>query len=355
MPDQTPFEARLTEAFARYAVAAPVVVDARALTRSLAAAHAARPSLGDRWAAAFGVRRMAPVLLLLLLALATAVAGALALRLLDRPARVFGAFEPIRGWAPEMTYDAAVALADGRLLVVEGSEGRAWLYDPSDGQSKPVGPLEPPRHGTRLVALPDGRALVIGGRVDGTVSADDVDLRTVVVFDSAAGSFREAGSTVDARAFPAAALLRDGRVLLVGGDRFEGVSDANQLLKIDPSDPTRQTAVSVGAYPRFLTVGGDAVWVMNQHDGSISRVSAAGTVLGTTRIADRIEGGDIAFGGGSVWVQPGGQLLVQLDPSSGEVVAEYGPRSGSGGVAADDAAVWVTAHDVDAVWRLPLR
>ena len=139
------------------------------------------------------------------------------------------------------------------------------------------------------------------------------------------------------------------------GSLWVTVSDANQLLKIDPSDPTRQTAVSVGAYPRFLTVGGDAVWVMNQHDGSISRVSAAGTVLGTTRIADRIEGGDIAFGGGSVWVQPGGQLLVQLDPSSGEVVAEYGPRSGSGGVAADDAAVWVTAHDVDAVWRLPLR
>jgi hypothetical protein len=139
------------------------------------------------------------------------------------------------------------------------------------------------------------------------------------------------------------------------GSLWVTVSDANQLLKIDPRDPTSQTAISVGAYPRFLTVGGDAVWVMNQRDGSISRVSAAGTVLGTTTIADRIEGGDIAFGGGSVWVQPGGQLLVQLDPSSGEVVAEYGPRSGSGSVAADDAAVWVTAHDVNAVWRLPLR
>ena len=139
------------------------------------------------------------------------------------------------------------------------------------------------------------------------------------------------------------------------GSLWVTVSDANQLLMIDPSDPTRQTAIPVGAYPRFLTVGGDAVWVMNQHDGSISWVSAAGTVLGTTRIADRIEGGDIAFGGGSVWVQPGGQLLVQLDPSTGEVVAEYGPRSGSGSVAADDAAVWVSAHDVNAVWRLPLR
>lgn len=139
------------------------------------------------------------------------------------------------------------------------------------------------------------------------------------------------------------------------GSLWVTVSDTNQLLRLDPGDPARRTAISVGAYPRFLAVGADAVWVMNQRDGSISRVSAAGEVLGTTKIADRIEGGDIAVGGGSVWVQPGGQLLVQLDPSNGEVLAEYGPRSGSGSVAADDAAVWVSAHDVSAVWRLPLR
>jgi hypothetical protein len=101
-------------------------------------------------------------------------------------------------------------------------------------------------------------------------------------------------------------------------------------------------------------VGDDAVWVMNQRDGSVSKVSPTGEVLGTTTVAPRIEGGDIAVGGGSVWVQPGGELLVQLDPATGAVVAEYGPRSGSGSVAADGAAVWVSAHDVEAVWRLPL-
>lgn len=138
------------------------------------------------------------------------------------------------------------------------------------------------------------------------------------------------------------------------GSLWVTVSDANQLLRIDPGDPTSRTAISVGAYPRFLAVGDDAVWVMNQRDGSVSRVSAAGEVLGTTTVAPRIEGGDIAVGGGSVWVQPGGELLVQLDPATGAVVAEYGPRSGSGSVAADDAAVWVSAHDVEAVWRLPL-
>ncbi|MFN8629800.1 MAG: hypothetical protein U0838_05585 [Chloroflexota bacterium] len=139
------------------------------------------------------------------------------------------------------------------------------------------------------------------------------------------------------------------------GSLWVTVSDANQLLRIDPKRPSKQTEIAVGAYPRFLTIGAKAVWVMNQQDGSITRVSADGRVLGTTQIADRIDGGDIAFGGGSVWVQPGGELLVQIDPASGKVLAHYGPKSGSGSVAADDAAVWVSAHDVNAIWRLPLH
>lgn len=139
------------------------------------------------------------------------------------------------------------------------------------------------------------------------------------------------------------------------GSLWVTVSESNQLLRIDPTDPDRQVAIAVGGFPRFLAIGEGAVWVMNQDDGSISRVSATGEVLGTTTIATRIRGGDIAVGGGSVWVQPGLELLVQLDPSDGRMLAEYGPPSGSGSVAADDDAVWVSAHDVDSVWRLPLR
>ena len=139
------------------------------------------------------------------------------------------------------------------------------------------------------------------------------------------------------------------------GSLWVTVSGTNELLKIDPENPAVQAAIGVGAYPRFLTVSDDAVWVMNQHDGSVTRVAADGEVLSTIEIGPRIEGGDIAFGGGFVWVQPGGLLLIQIDPATDAVMAEYGPRSGSGSVAADDAAVWVSAHDAKAIWRLPLR
>lgn len=138
------------------------------------------------------------------------------------------------------------------------------------------------------------------------------------------------------------------------GSLWVTVSTADQLLRIDPADPTSQTPIDVGAYPRFLAVGEDAVWVMNQAAGSVTRVAPDGTVVAMIPLSAPIEGGDIAVGGGSVWVQPGGDLLVRIDPATNEVIATYGPRSGSGSVAADDHAVWVSAHDVEAIWRLPL-
>jgi hypothetical protein len=248
MRDHATFEARLTDAFDRYAAEAPVSIDARALTGSLAAADAARPSLADRWTAVFGVRRVAPVLILLLLALATAVVGALALRLLDREARVFGSFETVRGWAPE-NYENAVPLADGRMLVV-GQDGRAWLYDASTGQAPAVGPLEPPRYGMRLVALADGRALVLGGRVERDAGTS-VNAATALVFDPATGSFAEAGAMTRHRQDPATVLMGDGRVLVVGG---EGSSDDSAEI----FDPRSGRFARTGS-PTLPRTGGRAV------------------------------------------------------------------------------------------------
>ncbi|MEO5884843.1 MAG: hypothetical protein ABIQ58_04940 [Candidatus Limnocylindrales bacterium] len=138
------------------------------------------------------------------------------------------------------------------------------------------------------------------------------------------------------------------------GSLWVTVSTADQLLRIDPADPTVQTPIDVGAFPRFLAIGEDAVWVMNQRDGSVTRVGPDGTVVATITVSGPIEGGDIAVGGGSVWVQPGGELLIQVDPVTNTIGATYGPRSGSGSVVADDTAVWVSAHDTESIWRLPL-
>jgi hypothetical protein len=95
---------------------------------------------------------------------------------------------------------------------------------------------------------------------------------------------------------------------------------------------------------------------MNQLDGSVSRVDPyTDKVTATIDVGDEIHGGDIAAGGGSVWVRGGPALLARTDPSRDLVIERYSPHPGSGSVAADDDAVWVTAHDVATIWRLPLH
>jgi YVTN family beta-propeller protein len=114
--------------------------------------------------------------------------------------------------------------------------------------------------------------------------------------------------------------------------------------------------IDVGPGPRFLAVGEGGVWVMNQTDGTISRVDpTTDTVIATIDSGAQIFGGDIAVGGGSVWVRGGPELLARIDPATNLVTERYGPDAGSGSVAADDDAVWVTAHDVSMIWRLPLH
>jgi YVTN family beta-propeller protein len=135
------------------------------------------------------------------------------------------------------------------------------------------------------------------------------------------------------------------------------VPPARQLLRVDPASGAVVATIGVGALPTFLAVGLGGVWVMNQVDGSVSHVDpATNAVVATIDAGPVIQGGDIAVGGGSVWLRGSeGYLAARIDPATDAIVERFGPASGSGSVAADDDAVWFTAHDVRAIWRLPLR
>ena len=130
----------------------------------------------------------------------------------------------------------------------------------------------------------------------------------------------------------------------------------DELLRVDPSSGQVVATIPVGDGPRFLAVGESSVWVMNQTPGTISRVDpATNEVTATIATSMQVYGGDLAVGGGSVWVRGGPELLFRVDPKTNRVTEWYRPDAGSGSAAADDDAVWVTAHDVSKIWRLPLK
>ena len=92
------------------------------------------------------------------------------------------------------------------------------------------------RIGAAAVALPDGRTLIVGGSIAG--AATD----SVVVFDPADGSFASAGHLLLPRVGHTATLLYDGRVLIAGGTAGDLLSADLELF-----DPSTGNSVLGGA------------------------------------------------------------------------------------------------------------
>jgi virginiamycin B lyase len=129
----------------------------------------------------------------------------------------------------------------------------------------------------------------------------------------------------------------------------------NIVQKIEPRTNRVVATTNVAGSPRFFDVGEGGVWTLSQMDGAVTRLAPS-----TARMAASIKaevaggGGDLTVGGGWVWARGSSVLLVRIDPRTNRVVERYGPPSGSGAAIVGFGAVWISAHDVNTVWRLPL-
>ena len=128
---------------------------------------------------------------------------------------------------------------------------------------------------------------------------------------------------------------------------------AGGVQRIDPASNRVSATVAVGPQPRFLAAGEGGVWTLNQGDGSVTRIDpATNTVTATIAVGVAGGGGDIATGGGRVWVRATKILLTAIDPGKNRILERFGPPAGSGAVRVASGHVWVTAHDIHTVWVL---
>ena len=116
----------------------------------------------------------------------------------------------------------AILLADGRVLVTghkrfdfRATTGRVDIYDPETGTWTAAGELSQPSDGHSLTLLPDGRVLAAGG--ENPVVRSSSYYSTTEIFDPATNSWSPGPRLTEPRTNHSATLLRDGRVLLVGG------------------------------------------------------------------------------------------------------------------------------------------
>ncbi|MFE5911279.1 Kelch repeat-containing protein [Streptomyces wedmorensis] len=144
-----------------------------------------------------------------------------------------GRWTPTGGFAAARSGHRLTALADGTVLATgggdpdAGSQGRpdpysratAERYDPATGSWSREADMPCGRALHEAVRLPTGEVLVVGGTND---ALGDAGYRSAARYDPRFGTWSEEPGMAVGRADFAAALLADGRVLVVGGTERTG-------------------------------------------------------------------------------------------------------------------------------------
>ncbi|HEX7479959.1 MAG TPA: DUF1566 domain-containing protein [Polyangiales bacterium] len=154
--------------------------------------------------------------------------------------------------------DAAFLRPDGKVMVVAGcaltgcpssyaqsgcgqvlADTEVWTQSTGTWTAGP--PLQTARYAFSSTQLADGDVLVAGGC---TVPGCTEQTASAERFDRTLGQWQPAGTLASARANSATALLRDGRVLVIGG-----CAGSSCVATVDRYDPTKQTWDAAAALP----------------------------------------------------------------------------------------------------------
>lgn len=142
--------------------------------------------------------------------------------------------------------------------------------------------------------------------------------------------------------------------IFAGDSVWVASNEGNSLVRVDPASNKVIGATPIGPKPRFLTVGEGSVWVLNQGDGTVSRVDAStGKLLATIPAGIPGLGGEIAYGGGSVWATVFGFPITRIDPKTNKVVEQW-VGNGGDSIRYAHGSVWLTFLTGAKVWRLKI-
>jgi signal peptidase I len=169
----------------------------------------------------------------------------------------------------------ATSLADGRVFFVGGSkpDATADVYDPATCAFNAKGPLQVPRARATATLLRDGRVLVVGGDAPSKTPCPSPEpsaggpTTVAELYLPSRGTFTPTGAIMSGLSGHAAALLGDGKVLIVGGS-----GSCGRVHGADLYDPTTGTFSPIGA-PETPLVSATAVTLAT---GNVLVVGGAG-------------------------------------------------------------------------------
>ncbi|HEU5237208.1 MAG TPA: kelch repeat-containing protein [Pyrinomonadaceae bacterium] len=145
-------------------------------------------------------------------------------------------------------YHTATLLLNGKVLITGGYNGAdsnhpplslnsAELYDPATGSWSGTGSLNTARDHHTATQLKNGQILILGGQNHANGSAI-LSLTSAELYDPAAGTWSYTGALNTGRFLPTATVLQNGKVLVAGGDVCspgQGCMTANSAELYDPA------------------------------------------------------------------------------------------------------------------------
>ncbi|HXD32420.1 MAG TPA: kelch repeat-containing protein [Pyrinomonadaceae bacterium] len=230
----------------------------------------------------------------------------------------------------------ATLLPNGKVLITGGSTeeffvgslASAELFDPASGTFTPAGSMNFKRLAHRATLLKNGKVLITGGQSD-----EWANLSSAEIYDPANNSFTPAASMNERRADHTATVINDGRVLITGG--AEGRSmPVNVSATAEIYDPTSNTFTKVGDMSvvrykhsaalmpdgRVIVIGGSNAMMWNGqyasaefYDPAAGKFTAAGK-LNTARY--KIRDAVVLLHNGKILVAGGGRAEI-YDPATG--------------------------------------
>jgi hypothetical protein len=189
------------------------------------------------------------------------IAGGRALGTASRPPGALG-YEALAKVRPRGLQPAVPLFATTGVSLAS-----AELYDPKSGTFSPTGSMGTARAWQTATLLRDGRVLVAGGN-GGTGSTGSQ--ASAELYDPKTGTFSPTGSMTTARSEHTATLLSDGRVLIAGG--MDGGSSSLASAELyDPKSGTFSPTGSMGtayAQQTATLLSDGRVLIAGGYDGS---------------------------------------------------------------------------------------
>jgi YVTN family beta-propeller protein len=263
-----------------------------------------------------------------------------------------------------------VAAGEGRVWAASFEDGTLWQLDPRTGAVRKVPAVGRPY----AVTIHDGNAYVAAsgpGVASGNVSKFDnvtggrLGGMEITVCSVASGAYgvwiagcpnvqqlstegstpRIRTTTVIPFARPlSAANFREALPgLAMGAGAVWVIGDASdrRMWRIDPARHRVTATIDLGFPPGDVAVGGGAVWVTDELGDRLVRIDPASNRVVRSIPVGRGASG-VTFGQGSVWVADTvGHTVTRVDPATNRVIATIPVAASPRSVASGEGALWV--------------